>query len=409
MKALTLQEAINLLNKAGENFSLNEEFLPLQECLGRFLAQDILCKKPLPAFDNSAMDGYAVNTADEGNKVKILQSVFAGDMQETTLNKNECVKIMTGAKIPKNANCVIPFEKIQEGLNAKDFIVLPKNLEIGANIRKIGEEVSLDSKLLSRGEMLDEYDLAILASQGIAYTKVLESLKIGVFSGGDELKEPWEFSNAYQIHNSNTTMILATLRSFGFYGNYGGILRDKKELLINTLQKPYDVIFTTGGASKGEADFMYESLKECGAEILINGIQIKPGKPIMVAKLKNKFLIALPGNPLGAAVLLRFLIIPFLRQLSGANTYYPQYILLKNSNAFKLKSRMNAMLGEIGSSGFYLTQGGKYNSGEILPLTKSNSIAIFDEHCTEIELGREIKVLPYSILWSKEKCDIINH
>ena len=114
MKALTLQEAINLLNKAGENFSLNEEFLPLQECLGRFLAQDILCKKPLPAFDNSAMDGYAVNTADEGNKVKILQSVFAGDMQETTLNKNECVKIMTGAKIPKNANCVIPFEKIQE-------------------------------------------------------------------------------------------------------------------------------------------------------------------------------------------------------------------------------------------------------------------------------------------------------
>ncbi|MDE5603522.1 MAG: molybdopterin molybdotransferase MoeA [Helicobacter sp.] len=409
MESLTLQEAIEVLDNAKKSFLPNEEFLPLQECLGRFLAQNILCKKSLPAFDNSAMDGYAVNTADGGNKVRISKSIFAGDIQEITLNQGECVKIMTGAKIPKNANCVIPFENIEGGLKAENFILLPKNLEANANIRKMGEEISLDSKLLNRGEALDENNLALLASQGIAYVKVFESLKISIFSGGNELKEPWEFSHSHQIYNSNATMILSTLQSFNLQAHYGGILPDKKEVLIQTLQKPYDIIFTTGGASKGEADFMYESLKKCGAEILINGIQIKPGKPIMVAKLGEKFIIALPGNPLAAAVLLRFLIIPFLRRLSGANKYYPQTLPLKNCDSFKLKSRMNAMLGNIQNDGFYLTQKGKYNSGEILPLLKSNAIAIFDENCTEIQQGKEIKILPYKMLFSEKKCDIINH
>ncbi|WP_233704045.1 molybdopterin molybdotransferase MoeA [Helicobacter mesocricetorum] len=406
---MSIQEAMDTLVKAGRGFQNNEEILPLQECLGRFLAQNILCKKPLPAFDNSAMDGYAACVQDEGKRVRIIHSVFAGDCEEREIRSGECVKIMTGAKMPKNANCVIPFEEIEGGLGAQGDIVLPKTLKEGANIRKMGEEAHLDSKLLSRGEALDEYHLTLLASQGIAYTKVFESLKINVLSGGNELKEPWESSHSYQTYNSNTTMILATLKSFGFCGSYGGVLPDKKEILTQALQKPYDVILTTGGASRGEADWMRVVLQECGAQMLIDGIKIKPGKPTMVARLGEKFIVALPGNPLAAAVLLRLLILPFLRQISGASKYHPQYLLLKNCDSFKLKSRMNAMLGDITSNGFYLTQKGKYNSGEILPLLKSNALAIFDEQSTEIPLGREIKVLPYQMLWSEEKSDIINH
>ncbi|MDE5591655.1 MAG: molybdopterin molybdenumtransferase MoeA, partial [Helicobacter sp.] len=205
------------------------------------------------------------------------------------------------------------------------------------------------------------------------------------------------------------TMILSTLQKFGFFATYGGILEDKKEILKQTLQSPYDVIFTTGGASKGEADFMRMVLEESGAKMLVNGIKIKPGKPTMVAKLGEKFIIALPGNPLSAGVLLRLLVLPFLRQISGAKSHYPQVLEIKNANFMKLNNRAEVMLGRIGEHGFCLTKEGKYNSGEILPLAQSNAIALFDESCKEVEKGANVKILPYETLWGDSVCDIANH
>ena len=408
MQAVSLQEAIKILQKAGSGFAKNKEFLALLESQGRFLAQEIVSQKALPSFDNAAMDGYAIRSEDMGKTAKIKASIFAGDCKEVELKSGECAKIMTGAKLPKNADIVVPFEVIEGGFNNQESITIPQGLKVGDNIRQAGEEIQLNKKILEIGDEIDENALALLASQGVSYVSAFRELRIGVFSGGNELKEPWELAEDYQIYNSNTTMILGILKSFGFKASYGGISKDNKEELLQVLNMPFDIIFTTGGASKGEADFMQEVLVQTGAEILISGVQIKPGKPIMVARLERKFIIALPGNPLAGAVLLRFLILPFLRNLAGANAHFPQALRVKNIESFKLKKRMDAMLGSLSVDGFLLTQKGKYTSGQILPLCQSNAIALLSEECIQIEAGEWIKVLPYSIIWGKVECDYIN-
>lgn len=407
--AIPLTQAITELEKIATSAPTPLcELLPLTLCLGRTLGEEIFCQKALPAFSNAAMDGYAIRLKDAEKCVKIKATLFAGDKSDLILQEGECIKIMTGAKIPQGTQAVIPYEEIPEGLNAKEFITLPKHLKENANIRLCGEEIQKGERIFTQGEELSENHLALLASQGISYIKVYQLPKIGIFSSGEELKEPWQQSQDYEIFNSNTTMIQATLEQFGFKSHYGGVLKDNKKEILAALDTPYDIIFTSGGASEGEADFMMTCLKECQAEILVQGIQIKPGKPIKIARLHHKIFIILPGNPLALSVLLRFLILPFLKHLSGTKAHYPVPLWVKNKEAFTLKSRTNAMLGYLDTQGFKLTQKGKYTSGQISPLFLSNALAIFDESCATISEDEDIKVLPYNALWSIQKTDYIN-
>ena len=245
MQAVTLQKAISILQDAARGFKRNKEILPILEAYGRFLAQEVFCKKALPSFDNAAMDGYAIRKEDIGRSVKIKTTIFAGDCSEVELAQGECAKIMTGARLPRGADIVIPFEEIVGGFNHQESIEIPKKeFKMGANIRKYGEEITLDAKLFGVGEEVCENVLAILASQGVSYVGVFRGLKIGVFASGNELKEPWENAREHQIYNSNATMILAMLRSFGFWGSYGGILKDDKQKILEILELPFDVILT---------------------------------------------------------------------------------------------------------------------------------------------------------------------
>lgn len=405
MESLSLQEALEVLEN-NASFKPNVEILPLLEAQNRFLASTQICQKSLPSFNSAAMDGFAFNHTNKG-ELKIKETLFAGDTKEIILQNGECVKIMTGAKIPKGADSLTPFEEIEGGFSNKDSIFVKEEGKIWSNIRQEGEEITKGETLLKEGEELDENTLMLLATQGISYVDVYEKLKIGVFASGDELKEPWEASSPHQIHNSNATMIISTLKSFHFSAHYGGILKDNKETITKVLQSPYDIIITSGGASKGEADFMREILQN-NATLLIPSLKIRPGKPIMVAKMQNKFIIALPGNPLAGAVLLRFLILPFLRKLSGARAHFLQSIPIKICEEFSLKNRMDAMLGMANHEGFKLTQKGKYGSSCTLPLHLSNALGIFSENFTLGKAGEEIQALPFKLIWGDKKCNFIN-
>ncbi|MDA3967867.1 molybdopterin molybdotransferase MoeA [Helicobacter sp. WB40] len=403
---MELTQAIKALELAGRNFKLETQILPLSSLNKRILSEDIICQKSLPAFDNSAMDGFACCLSDRQSKV--IGTILAGDFSSLSIKSGESIKIMTGAKIPNGADFVVPFEEVEGGFSAEK-IVLNKEYQKGQNIRIMGEEVSKGNILLSVGDELDSSALMILASQGISHASVYEKLKICVFSSGDELKEPWESAADYQIYNSNTTMIIENLKEVGIECSYGGVLRDDKDSIRAILDSAYDVIFTTGGASKGEADFMREILSENG-EFIVDFINIKPGKPIMVSKYRSKnrdkFIVALPGNPLASCVLLKFLIIPFLRQLSGASAHYLQYISLKNTESFRKKNRVEAMLGDIKNGEFSVVRG--YTSGEILPIFRSSAIAIFSQDRCDIESKDQIKILPFKSLWGKIESNYIN-
>lgn len=403
-----LKTAIESLRNATQEFHRHIEVLPLLEAQDRILAETICAKISLPRFDNSAMDGYALKVANAGKKLKIQSKIFAGDCVEVDLGGLECAKIMTGAKVPNGADCVVPFEEIEGGFENTEQILAPQNLKKGANIRKCGEEVARDSVLLEKGATLSADSLTLLATQGISYVKVFAPLKINVFASGDELKEIWEQADSYQIYNSNSTMIQAILKSYGFGSHYGGILSDNQNVIKRALESPSDVIFTSGGASKGEADFIREVLEQSGAQMVLSGVQIKPGKPIMVAKLDSKFIVALPGNPLAGAVLLRLLIVPFLRQLSGASAHYPQFLLFKSAHNLPRKSRTEAVLAKIRGDCVSFVKGGKYGSSEVMPMALGNALVVFDVSRDSIVEGEILKVLPFQMEFGAEEADFIN-
>lgn len=407
-KAQSLREAIESLQNVAQGFYRQVEIVPLLNAQDRVLAEAVYAQKALPCFDNSAMDGYALKVSNAGKVLRIKTSIFAGDCAQVALEDLECAKIMTGAKVPSGADCVVPFEEVEGGFGNTTQIYAPHTLKQGANIRKCGEEVAQDSLLLEKGAALNADSLTLLATQGISYIKVFSPLKISVFAGGNELKEIWEQADSHHIYNSNATMIAAILKSYGFKSRYGGILKDDCDSIKAALESQSDVIFTSGGASKGEADFMREALRKCGAQMVLEGVQIKPGKPIMVAKLDSKFIVALPGNPLAGAVLLRLLIVPFLYQLSGARAYYPQFLLFKSAQNLVRKRRTEVLLGFMQEDSVHFVKKGKYGSGEVAPMTLGNALVVLDTSRDSIVEGEPLKVLPFKMDFSTKQSDFIN-
>lgn len=407
-KVKSLEEAIESLQNVAQGFSQDTEILPLLDAQEKFLAEAVFAKKALPCFDNAAMDGYALKASNAGKTLKIKTSIFAGDCTEVSLEGLECAKIMTGAKIPSGADCVVPFEEIEGGFQNAKQINVPQTLKQGANIRGYGEEVALDSMLLGKGTHLSADSLALLATQGISHLQVFAPLRISVFASGNELKEIWEEADSYHIYNSNATMIQAILKSYGFQSRYNGILQDNRDSIQAVLECPSDVVFTSGGASQGEADFIRETLEKSGAQMVLNGVQIKPGKPLMVAKLGEKFIVALPGNPLAGAVLLRLLLVPFLRELSGASAYYPQPLIFKSTQNLVRKNRTEIMLGIVQGDSISFTKGGKYSSSEVIPMSLSNALIVFSKSRDSIMKGEALKVLPFKMDFGSQKIEFIN-
>ena len=376
--------------------------VPLDAALSYVLAEDIIVQKNLPSFDNSAMDGYAYRYEEKENPLKIVHTIFAGDTPQPQLQKNECYKIMTGAQVPSDADTIAPFEKCEVN---EDEVSVPHNLPLGANLRKKGEEVCVGEILLHQGVELQSSHIALLAAQGIMEVKVYEKLSIAVVSSGDELKEPWEEANEDEIYNANGFGVVALLREHGFAANYKGKIPDdfaKTKAFLETLLE-YDVIISTGGVSKGEADFLTKGYAALGVEELFHGVRLKPGHPVMMGKTPKNFIIALPGNPLTTLVVAFLLALPVLRKLQGMQQIYhtPTVAKLASSMQFRGK-RTTAILGTIQEGSFSPTRGGKVGSGMLTPLCESNAIAFFDETISSVEEGAMIKVVSWpNTLWSK--------
>ena len=208
---MTLELAQNLILEKAK-FDGCGEFASLERVTDKILAQDVVAVKNLPSFDNAAMDGYALKFDDFNEPLSVAATVLAGDETEIVLKKGECVKIMTGAKMPINADTVVPFE---------DAVLQDANLSPQSKVKKFnalrykGEEVKAGEILLKKGEILTPARVMMLAAQGIYCVCVERELRIGIFSSGDELVEPWQNASEEQIYNANGAGIASLLRSFG--------------------------------------------------------------------------------------------------------------------------------------------------------------------------------------------------
>jgi len=366
----------------------------VNNALNRIIATDIIAKRNAPVFTNSAMDGFAFKHSNN-KKLKVIKTIYAGDKYEDfEIKDNECVRIMTGAKVPKTLDTVIPIEKCLEVTD--EYIVIPE-IKKGSNVRLKGEEITKGKILIQKGETITPEIIAMLVSQGIVNIPVYTKLKIAILSTGNELKEPWEEADEEEIYNINSYAINTLLKKFGFNSDIIGIIPDslnKTTEFIKKLKAKYDVIITSGGISFGDADFLFKAFMQNGLTPLFHGIMVKPGRPTMAGIMENTFVFAMPGNPLSAYINAFCLIIPTLRKLNGATKYYFQTVSALNKSEFKLNPKKDhTALGFYENGEWEVYNNYKYGSGMLTPLIKSNSLTIVNKGKEIIKKGEKLEII----------------
>lgn len=357
---------------------LEIEVVSLFESTGRILAEDIVCIHALPKFNQSAMDGYGFKMQDLGKKTQVIQHIFAGDdVSALEVKENECVKIMTGAMVPKGIETIVPIECMLE--SHKNFALAPKDFKINANIRQKGENASLNSVLVPKNTRLNYGHIALIASQGFKEIKAFRKLKIALFSSGDELVPLGQNALECQVYDVNSMGIFNMLKNYNTH--FLGVLKDDKNLQLKILElQDYDVILSSAGVSVGDKDFFKDALKEKNALFYYEKVNLKPGKPVTLARLNQSVIIGLPGNPLSCLVVLRVLILPLLERLSLNKDFKLKPFKAQINAPLKLKNkRAHLILGNYSNHQFIPYNNNRYESGAIEALARVDSIALIDE------------------------------
>ena len=405
--AINVQTAIEIISNL--TLDLNFEIVPIENATSRICAQKIFATSFLPKFNNSAMDGYAIIYEDKNSELEIIDTIFAGDNNDKLLEKNSCIKIMTGAKIPQNSTAIIPKEDVEE-LNDNKIKIL-KNVKEFQHIRYIGEDIKQNELLINIGDEINFSKITLLASQGISYIKVYKKPKVVVFASGEELKLHYEQIESFQIYNSNTPTFVARTKELGCEVTFIGQAKDSieaiKELINNSLDA--NLIITSGGVSVGDADFTKEAFNELDFETLFDGIDIKPGKPTVFGKIKNTYILNLPGNPLASALIFEMFGKILIQKLLGEKNIYPNYILGKLKEPFFTKKGKTTLIPGF-FDGEYFEVSQKRSPGMVSVLNYCNSMICIDNEVEKLEKDSLIKILPINWkFFSDIKKDFLTH
>ena len=389
--SISVEKAIQIISDLRP--ILNSEILAIENATSRICAQNIFATSFLPKFNNSAMDGYAIIYEDKNDELEIIDTIFAGDNNNKLLEKNSCIKIMTGAKIPDNATAIIPKEDVEEINHNKIKII--KNVKKLQHIRYIGEDIETDEILVNIGDEINFSKITLLASQGISHIKVYKKPKVVVFASGEELKLHYEKIESHQIYNSNTPTFVSRASELGcevtFIGQSKDTIMGIKKLISNSLDA--DLIITSGGVSVGDADFTKEAFNELNFETIFDGINIKPGKPTIFGKIGNTHILNLPGNPLASALIFEMFGKILIQKFLGSKNIYHNYILGKLKDPFFIKKgRITILPGFFDGEYFNISQ--KRSPGMVAVLNSCNSMICVNDEVEKLEKNNFVKILP---------------
>ena len=377
--------------------------LPLNKALGSILATDLSSSIQVPPLDNSAMDGYAVNSSDlsdaDENQLEVSQRIPAGSIGES-LKKGTAARIFTGAPIPEGADAVVMQEACQRDSN---IVKITGSLPSGNNIRKAGEDIDQGAVILTAGTKLRPQDIGLAASVGISQIPVFKPLKVAIFSTGDELREPSESLAAGQIYNSNRYTLTGLLQSLGCTIIDLGIIEDSLDATQSALQKAAiqaDLVMTSGGVSVGEEDHIRKAIETLG-KLELWRVNIKPGKPLAFGHIKteqgnNTAFLGLPGNPVSVFTTFCIFARPFILQAQGCrNTEANHYQLPANFTWKKAGSRNEYLRASVekGQAELYPHQG----SGVLSSTTWANGF-VFIPANTLVNKGEAVRFIPFSEL-----------
>lgn len=377
------------------------ESLPLAQILGRVLAEEVRAPSDVPAWDNSAMDGYALRAADlpaQGGWLPLAGRIAAGDAALEPLPGGHLVRIFTGAPLPPGADTVVP----QEVCRVEPERVWVPALDIGANVRRQGEELLAGTPVLAAGQRLRPQELGLLASLGYARVAVYQSLRVGLLSSGDELREPGEELAPGQLYNANRYSLLGVLSSLGLQVTDYGVMADDLAVTRDTLARAaaeQDVVMTSGGVSVGEEDHLKQAVRELG-ELHLWRLAIQPGKPLAFGEIHGTPWLGLPGNPAAALITALVVARPFLLSAQGCREVVPQRLRLPAGFAWRkrnvrrqyLRARLETVDGELRVC-LHPRQG----SAMLTSACWADGLALVECNHT-LEEGESVEYLPFSAL-----------
>ena len=323
---------------------IRDEIINSSKSLNRINTIDIYCSVYYPAGTNAAFDGFAINSKDTNNlnknnsqNFKILKTISAGDNPKINkIKKNVTAEVMTGALIPKGFDTIIPIEKIIFDKDKK-YIQVNEKIKKNQHIRFAGSDYKKKDLIIKKGTIIQPSHILAFKTLGITKIKVKKKPNILFFSTGNEISNNKKIVN-WKVRNSNSHYIKSLSKNFMFNFIDGGILRDKDEKLFKkkiekSIKSKIDIIITSGAVSAGKHDFVPSIVKKFNLSNFFKGVLIRPGKPILFAKLKGfeKAIFGLPGNPISSSACFRFFVYPYLLNILG----------VKTEKAFKAKLKDN--------------------------------------------------------------------
>lgn len=313
---ITLEKALELSGKHA--IQQGKERVPLEDSLGRILAEDLISDRDVPPFSRASMDGYACRREDLPGPLEVLETLHAGFLPGRELGPGQCSRIMTGAMIPEGANCVIMQEYVDAGVDGK---IMFTAADTETHIHPRGQDLQQGDMLLSQGTRLTPAHMGMAASTGKNDVLVSARMDIGILATGSELVPPDQHPRGAQIRNSNSHQLMGLVLSAGHRPKDLGIVEDDRHKLSEKISGALDhvnLLLLTGGASVGETDLVPGVLRDLGFHMEFDRVAIQPGKPVSFVHRAAKVCFGLSGNPISSFVQFELLVRPYLDLSAGA-------------------------------------------------------------------------------------------
>ena len=375
------------------------EDVGIEQSLGRVLAEDVRANRDLPPYDVSAMDGFALRSADLTaglTSFAVIEDIRAGDMPRCAVMAGQCARIMTGAPLPAGADAVIRVEDTRPLLDGRVEIRVP--VRAGNDVRVRGENMRDGDVVLTAGTEITPGVIGVLATAKRARLPVFRRPGVAILSSGDELEALEAPFDADRIPESNSYALMAQVQALGIEPVRLGIARDDPQELARMLQQglAYDVLLVSGGTSVGVHDHVRPTLEKLGVTMHFWRVEMRPGHPVAFGTREGRLVFGLPGNPVSSMVCVEQFVLPALRRMMGHPRLFRRTVAAQLTHPVKHRPGrtefIRVTLAPDGKGSLLATSTGSQSSGDLCSMARADALLVVPEASNGMEAGATAQV-----------------